>query len=169
MGLSGVKGDELATREPAVAPPATAAAARDHARAVVDAHGRARGRSPHERDLIDLLLVVSELVTNAIRHGGGLVGFEVTPTPDGVRLAVQDRSDVVPPVAYGTGELPALHQGSGYGWPLIIRLSRRISIERRADGGKTIRVLVPLRLTPENGLTRAGRREPPSPFRPAPR
>lgn len=93
---------------------------------------------------MDLLLVVSELVTNAIRHGGGLAGFEVDLVPEGVRLRVHDYSDVVPSVAYGPGTLPRAHEGSGYGWPLIIRLSREIHIECRREGGKTVSVLVPL-------------------------
>jgi hypothetical protein len=38
-----------------------------------------------------------------------------------------------------------VHRGSGYGWPLIIRLARDITIERRPRGGKTISLLVPLR------------------------
>lgn len=93
---------------------------------------------------MDLLLVVSEAVTNAIRHGGGLAGFEVALLPEGVRLSVHDHSDTVPSAAYGPGTLPQVHEGSGYGWPLIIRLSREIRIERRRAGGKTVTVLVPL-------------------------
>ncbi|WP_340374076.1 ATP-binding protein [Streptomyces sp. SS7] len=162
-------GDDLAATAPpptADAPPPTAAAARARARAVVDAHWC--GHPPHERDLIDLELVVSELVTNAIRHGGGLAGFEVTPVPGGVRLAVHDRSEAVPSAAYGTGEPPTAHRGNGYGWPLIIRLTRELSVESRPDGGKTIRVLVPLRPAPAR-LTRAGTHAPPCPPRPGPR
>ncbi|MFJ8109355.1 ATP-binding protein [Streptomyces sp. NPDC096132] len=158
-----MRGDELAPTQPAVVPVTSAASARAHARAVVDAHWGDRGRPVRERDVIDLLLVVSELVTNAIRHGGGLAGFEVTPVPDGVRLRVHDHSDALPAVAHDAGELPAGHRVSGYGWPLIVRLSHEIAIEARPAGGKTIRVLVPLR------LTTAGRREPASPPRPAPR
>ncbi|MFI6014139.1 ATP-binding protein [Streptomyces sp. NPDC051243] len=97
-----------------------------------------------ERAVMDLLLVVSELVTNAIRHGGGLAGFEVDLLPEGVRLSVHDYSDSVPSAAYGSGTLPPAHEGSGYGWPLIIRLSREIHIECRRKGGKTVSVLVPL-------------------------
>jgi anti-sigma regulatory factor (Ser/Thr protein kinase) len=93
---------------------------------------------------MDLLLVVSELVANAIRHGGGLAGFDVALVADGVRLSVHDHSDAVPPAAYGPGTLPRAHEGSGYGWPLIIRLSREIHIERRREGGKTVSVMVPL-------------------------
>ncbi|MFH8801834.1 ATP-binding protein [Streptomyces sp. NPDC017936] len=140
-----MRGDELTPARPALAPVTTAASARDHARAVVDACWNASARPAREEDVIDLLLVVSEMVTNAIRHGGGLAGFEVTPAPDGIRLAVHDHSDAVPPAAYGSGALPAGHHGNGYGWPLIIRLARDISIDRRPPAGKTIRVFVPIR------------------------
>ncbi|MFC8197661.1 ATP-binding protein [Streptomyces sp. NPDC060006] len=128
----------------AAAPITTAAMARAHARAVVVERWNRAGRTATEAALIDLSLVVSELVTNAIRHGGGLAGFDVTPTPEGVRLAVHDNSDVVPAVAFGPGALPPNHQVNGYGWPLVIRLAREIAIDRRPGGGKTVSVLVPL-------------------------
>ncbi|MFI6039429.1 ATP-binding protein [Streptomyces sp. NPDC051315] len=146
-----MRGDELTPMEPALAPVTTAASARAYARAVVDARWNASARPAREEDVIDLLLVVSEMVSNAIRHGGGLAGFEVTPVHDGIRLAVHDHSDVVPSVAYGSGALPSVHHGNGYGWPLIIRLARDISIDRRPSGGKTIRVFVPVRTAASRG------------------
>ncbi|MFD5639829.1 ATP-binding protein [Streptomyces sp. NPDC127077] len=120
----------------------SAATARDHVRALVREHGRTGGPNPDA--VVDLLLVVSELVTNAIRHGGGLAGFDATATDTGVRLAVRDNSDVVPVQAYGTGEIPPTHRTNGYGWPLIIRLSTAVTIEPCPGGGKTIHVFVPL-------------------------
>jgi anti-sigma regulatory factor (Ser/Thr protein kinase) len=125
----------------------TAAAARAYAQSVVCERWNSASRRAREEDLIDLMLVVSELVTNAIRHGDGLAGFDVSPGPEGVRVAVHDNSAVVPDVAYGPGILPTGHHGNGYGWPLIIRLGRDIAIERRPGGGKTISVFVPLRAT----------------------
>jgi anti-sigma regulatory factor (Ser/Thr protein kinase) len=122
-----------------------AATARAYAQSVVREQWNSPSRTAREEDIVDLTLVVSELVTNAIRHGGGLAGFEVAPTPEGVRVSVHDHSDVVPDVAYGSGVLPAAHHGNGYGWPLIIRLARDILIERRAEGGKTVSVSVRLR------------------------
>lgn len=61
-----------------------------------------------------------------------------------MRLSVHDYSDAVPSAAYGPGSLPRTHEGSGYGWPLIIRLAREIRIDRRREGGKTVSVFVPL-------------------------
>ncbi|MEZ3181724.1 ATP-binding protein [Streptomyces pimonensis] len=126
----------------------SAAGARAHAETTVRARWDAEGRAPHHQDMIDLSLVVSELVTNAIRHGAGLAGFDVRTTGEGVWVDVHDHSDVVPEAAGGTGALPDVHRGSGYGWPLVIRLARDIDVRRRPGGGKTVSVFVPLRDAP---------------------
>ncbi|GGS08797.1 hypothetical protein GCM10010269_54790 [Streptomyces humidus] len=123
----------------------TAASARAHARAVVDSRWDPSTHPAREEDVIDLLLVVSELVSNALRHGGGLAGFEVTPVPEGIRVDVRDHSDVVPAAAYGPGSPPAGGRTGGYGWPLVVRLAREIDVEKRSTGGKTISVLLPVR------------------------
>ncbi|MFF7392051.1 ATP-binding protein [Streptomyces scabiei] len=122
----------------------SAAAARRHVRAFVGERWRSPAGPPTEQSMIDLILVVSELVTNAVRHGGGIAGFDVALTPEGVRLSVRDHSAAVPVGLHGPGALPRAHEGNGYGWPLINRLSSRVDVERRAAGGKTISVLVPL-------------------------
>ncbi|MEY9996811.1 anti-sigma regulatory factor (Ser/Thr protein kinase) [Streptomyces sp. V4I8] len=132
------------TARPRPVPITSASTARSYVRSVVEEHGHSPSGPAGERAVMDLMLVVSEVVTNAIRHGGGLAGFEVDLLPKGVRLRVHDYSDAVPSAAYGPGTLPHTHEGSGYGWPLIIRLSREIHIERRRTGGKTVTVLVPL-------------------------
>ncbi|KAB2976495.1 MULTISPECIES: ATP-binding protein [unclassified Streptomyces] len=120
----------------------SAASARGFVKSVVEEHART---SPvDERAVMDLMLVVSELVTNAIQHGDGLAGFEVAVEPGGLRMRVHDYSDTVPSAAFGPGTLPQTHEGSGYGWPLIIRLAREIRIDRRREGGKTVSVLAPL-------------------------
>ncbi|MEV5015795.1 ATP-binding protein [Streptomyces sp. NPDC053780] len=140
----------IITASPAAAPvgvpaPAvvdSAAAARAYAESVARAQWGGPGRIVRDEDVVDLLLVVSELVTNAIRHGDGLAGFEVRPTPEGLWIAVHDHSAVVPRAVYA---FPTTHPGGGYGWPLVARLARDIAVNLREGGGKTISVLVPLR------------------------
>ncbi|MFF3326464.1 ATP-binding protein [Streptomyces sp. NPDC002889] len=39
-----------------------------------------------------VVLVVSELVTNALRHGGGTCTLDLTAHPDSIEVAVHDRS-----------------------------------------------------------------------------
>ncbi|MFB6789726.1 ATP-binding protein [Streptomyces olivaceus] len=119
-----------------------AAQARRYAESVARAQWGAAGRGVREEDVVDLLLVVSELVTNAIRHGGGLAGFEARPTGEGLWIAVHDNSTVVPRAVYA---FPTTHPGGGYGWPLVARLARDIAVDLRPGGGKTISALVPLR------------------------
>ncbi|MFA3873563.1 ATP-binding protein [Streptomyces sp. MMCC 100] len=139
------------TTPPGVAPPAAvpapgagagAAAARAYAESVARTRWGGPGREVREEDVVDLLLVVSELVTNAIRHGDGLAGFEARPTEEGLWIAVHDNSAVVPRAAYA---FPTTHPGGGYGWPLVARLARDIVVHLRPGGGKTISALVPLR------------------------
>ncbi|CAL9356171.1 ATP-binding protein [Streptomyces sp. enrichment culture] len=128
---------------PAPGTGAGAAAARAYAESVARTVWGGPGREVREEDVVDLLLVVSELVTNAIRHGDGLAGFEARPTEEGLWIAVHDHSAVVPRAAHA---FPATHPGGGYGWPLVARLARDIAVDPRPGGGKTISALVPLRV-----------------------
>lgn len=123
--------------------PATAAEARATVRRLLHEEfcSEAAGTS-EDVVLANALLVTSELVTNAIRHGGGLARFTAYVTEDGLRLAVTDHSRVRPASAPLADEVAGMRSG-GYGWPLVQRLSRDITITP-APGGKTIRVLVPL-------------------------
>ncbi|MFG3250243.1 ATP-binding protein [Streptomyces sp. NPDC048187] len=121
---------------------ASAAAARAYAESMARTRWGGPGRGVREEDVVDLLLVVSELVTNAIRHGDGLAGFEARPTDEGLWIAVHDNSTLVPRAVDG---FPTTHPGGGYGWPLVARLARDIAVDPRPGGGKTISALVPLR------------------------
>ncbi|MEW2066724.1 ATP-binding protein [Streptomyces sp. NPDC007346] len=88
----------------------------------------------------DALLVTSEIVTNALRHGGGLTGFSARITEGGLRLVVDDadpRHPVLqepPPGSVGEG---------GYGWSLVHRLTARLSVTPH-EGGKRIVAVVSL-------------------------
>lgn len=131
------------------APVTTSGQARALVRAVVGERWESASRRAHEQDVIDLLLVVSELAANAVRHGGGLAGVEAHALDEGVRVEVHDHSEVVPDAVRGPGILPRPHSTTGgFGWPLILRLARDVRVTRRPRGGKTISVLVPLRAVP---------------------
>lgn len=108
------------------------------ARSLVSRFLGSRARDVDEGFAIDVSLVVSELVTNAITHGGGLAAFEVrVPCPGVIEVLVRDRSREVPVHRRASdGWLPG-----GYGWPLVCRLVRDISVTPW-DGGKRIRAVL---------------------------
>ncbi|MFG3307472.1 ATP-binding protein [Streptomyces wuyuanensis] len=102
----------------------------------------ARG-GPDTKVVGDAVLVTSELVTNALRHGGGMTSFDVEMTDDGCRVSVGDRSDRLPELASprdGSGRLRI----GGHGWRVIRRLARSITITPEANGGKRVSVLISL-------------------------
>jgi anti-sigma regulatory factor (Ser/Thr protein kinase) len=69
----------------------------------------------------DLLLVASELVTNAVRHGEGEVEVRVEVSPGSVRLEVLDEGHAVVPEPPGV--MP-VEGPSGWGLHLVRALSR---------------------------------------------
>ncbi|MFD3677285.1 ATP-binding protein [Streptomyces sp. NPDC058613] len=99
-------------------------------------------RAGTEEGLTDILLVTSELATNAIRHGGGLTGFGVRLGADGLVLTIADASPMMP-VALLREE--GYTGPGGFGWPLICRLAKDVSITRLPGGGKSLEVLMPVR------------------------
>ncbi|MFF7199697.1 MULTISPECIES: ATP-binding protein [unclassified Streptomyces] len=103
-------------------------------------------RPDSDRDdpaLTDALLVTSELVTNALLHGGGVTDFEAELTKEGVRVSVSDHSDEMPAVQERTDSRGRFRIG-GHGWRVISRIARDVVITRHDGGGKRISVLVPL-------------------------
>ncbi|MEU0126441.1 MULTISPECIES: ATP-binding protein [unclassified Streptomyces] len=81
-----------------------------------------------------LVLVVTELVTNALRHGGGRYTLELTATPDSVTAAVSDPSAAPP-----TERAPDLSGGGGFGWHMVRRLATELTVTRGPSTGKTVR------------------------------
>jgi anti-sigma regulatory factor (Ser/Thr protein kinase) len=86
----------------------------------------------------DVLLVVSELVTNAVRHAPGPCTLTLTRDADQVTIAVSDGFAALPTPrsadrSGGTG---------GFGWHLLRNLARHIRITARPDG-KTITAVMP--------------------------
>ncbi|MGW2302494.1 ATP-binding protein [Streptomyces sp. NPDC001809] len=85
-----------------------------------------------------VVLVVSELVSNALRHGGGSCTLDLTAHPDGIEVAVHDRSPQAPRM-----RTPDLNGGTGgFGWPMVNRLAHTTSVTRRPSGGKTVSAIL---------------------------
>jgi anti-sigma regulatory factor (Ser/Thr protein kinase) len=79
-----------------------------------------------------VLLVVSELVTNAVRHTAGWWRLRLTVGHD--TLVVQmDDSSPLPPVP----RQPDLAGGGGFGWHMVQRLAGRVEV-RQFPYGKSI-------------------------------
>ncbi|MCM2576767.1 ATP-binding protein [Streptomyces meridianus] len=106
-----------------------------HARSLLQDFLAAQPRPVGEQAAIDLLLIVSELVTNAIRHGGGVTSLRLAARPGLIDVEVGDHSDEMPVMrdpARGWGP-------GGYGWPLVCRLATEVDLTPAAGGGKSIR------------------------------
>ncbi|MFG2976894.1 ATP-binding protein [Streptomyces sp. NPDC048331] len=115
-------------------PPASAAAARARVCEVL----RLAGVGLDSVIAADALLVTSELVTNAIRHGGGVTAFRADVTDDVLLLSIGDADPRLPAPRTGTVERPG-----GYGWPLVQRLAERVDCRTHPDG-KTISTVLRL-------------------------
>lgn len=88
------------------------------------------------RLLEDALLVVSELVANALKHGGGIDHFSARAREDDVVVRIRDRSTVPPRTVPHDPATPG-----GFGWLLVQSLSQGVTIEQH-DDGKTITVVL---------------------------
>ncbi|MEU3837877.1 ATP-binding protein [Streptomyces microflavus] len=93
------------------------------------------------RVMADVLLVTSELVTNAIRHGGGLTAFDLLTTGGELVLYVADASTRLPVTTYPAGR--ESHQIGGFGWPLVCHLAQHVAVTPLPDG-KQITILISL-------------------------
>ncbi|MET7360427.1 ATP-binding protein [Streptomyces sp. NPDC005562] len=116
--------------------PQSPAAARDAVRAVL----REGDEPVDEMAFTDAVLVTSELVTNAIRHAGGLRGFTCRVRSGHVEIAVEDGSDEMPV----TRPRPTLLMSGGHGWPTVRRLADDVRVTHLPGGGKRIVARVPL-------------------------
>lgn len=86
-----------------------------------------------------VVLAVSELVTNALRHGGGTCTLNLTAHPDSIEVAVHDPSPHAPRM-----RTPDLDGGTGgFGWPMVNHLARTTAVTHQAAGGKTVTAFLP--------------------------
>ncbi|PWI16901.1 ATP-binding protein [Streptomyces sp. Act143] len=114
--------------------PADIARARAAARDFIDSLEPA----PAPQTAQTLALVVSELTTNALRHGGGRYTLELGATPDAVAVAVSDLSSEPP-----HERAPDLDGGTGgFGWPMVRRLCET-AVTRGPGRRKTVHARLP--------------------------
>ncbi|ORT54730.1 ATP-binding protein [Streptomyces sp. CB03238] len=85
-----------------------------------------------------VVLVVSELVTKAERHAGGVTGFRLDAAAGSVTVTVSDASTTPPRLR----RTDAFEPG-GFGWPLVQELARRVSVNIHPHG-KSVRAVLPL-------------------------
>ncbi|MEU5401361.1 ATP-binding protein [Streptomyces sp. NPDC005963] len=111
--------------------PVTASAARDVVRDLLGSHDRLAGPSTM---LTDALLVTSELVTNAVRHGGGVASFSARLHGEDVLcITVADHSPELPRATPPARDFAP----GGYGWPLVQRLCEVVTVTPSV-AGKTV-------------------------------
>ncbi|MGW1074318.1 ATP-binding protein [Streptomyces sp. NPDC002537] len=89
-------------------------------------------------DLDAVVLVVSELVANAIRHTGGWWRLCVRAAQGRLVVEIADASPRPP-----EPRPPDLSGGGGLGWHMIERLAPRLEVVDRAPSGKTVRASWP--------------------------
>lgn len=103
------------------------------------ADGFLRGCAPPLSPIMleNALVVVSELVTNAVRHAPGPCTLDLADDGADLVIAVTDTSTAPP-----RPRTPNLAVGGGFGWHLIARLADRVEVELLDHGGKTISVVL---------------------------
>lgn len=85
-----------------------------------------------------VLLVVSELVTNAVQHAGGVTRFGLKTGEGTVTVVVEDSSRRPPRPRPFDRTSPG-----GFGWPLVQTLAQDVQVSIRPDG-KTVSAVLPL-------------------------
>jgi anti-sigma regulatory factor (Ser/Thr protein kinase) len=107
-----------------------------HAPAQARAWVAARLLDIPERLLDDALLLVSELVTNAVRHGRPEIEVSLVTANGRVRVEVRDTGDRLPVVPPGR---PSIDRPTGRGLLIVAATARDWGVVQGADGaGKTV-------------------------------
>ncbi|MEV0094913.1 ATP-binding protein [Streptomyces sp. NPDC050738] len=134
MGESHVMVDRRTERAQRTTCPASAAQAREDMREFFSELSPAP--TPESAD--NAVLVVSELVTNALRHAGGITALYLAADRTTLEITVRDPSHAPP-----RERSPDLNGcGGGFGWPLVRFLSRKVAVLPSAHGGKHVRAVL---------------------------
>jgi anti-sigma regulatory factor (Ser/Thr protein kinase) len=95
-------------------------------------HFVARALDPQAAGSGDILLMVSELVTNACVHAGSDITLQVRAGPDSLRVEVGDKGGLPPVLEEWNGRV------GGLGLQLVDHLADRWGWQPASDGGKVV-------------------------------
>jgi anti-sigma regulatory factor (Ser/Thr protein kinase) len=112
--------------------------AREHVREFLESSGESlvnSGEADSAALIEDVLLAVSELVTNAVRHAPGPCWIEVALDGDEVCVSVTDTSSTVPRT-----RSPQFDGAGGFGLHMLRALTGRGIETRLLQPGKTVSV-----------------------------
>jgi anti-sigma regulatory factor (Ser/Thr protein kinase) len=110
-------------------------------RAAVEAHAADLGAPPEL--VAHLVIIASELASNAVRHGGGAGRLRLSREDGALRCVVDDSGPgMTRPAVAGTSAPPPYAVG-GRGLWIVRRLAIRTNIES-TERGTTVTVLVPI-------------------------
>jgi anti-sigma regulatory factor (Ser/Thr protein kinase) len=84
-------------------------------------------------DVETLVLLVSEVVTNAVLHARSAIMLDIRPTADLVRVEVHDASPIEPRVHHFH-----VTSGTGRGLRMLEQLARRWGVKPNPKGGKVV-------------------------------
>ncbi|WP_255306201.1 ATP-binding protein [Streptomyces sp. Wb2n-11] len=88
-------------------------------------------------DLDAVLLVIGELMANAVRHTSGWWRLTLLVGPEELVIEMDDSSDQLP-----VAREPDFSGGGGFGWHMVHRLAGRVEVNPLPEG-KRIRAVWP--------------------------
>jgi anti-sigma regulatory factor (Ser/Thr protein kinase) len=95
-----------------------------------------------------IILVASELATNAMRHAGSAFEIRIEQLPDRIHIEVEDDGGGQPVV-----RSPGLYDTSGRGLQIVEELADEWGvIPKEETGGKVVWATIPLRTSPDHLL-----------------
>ena len=105
------------------------------------------GRFARQHGLDDLeaakfVLVVHELVVNAVQHGGGSARVEVWAAPPGLRCRVSDEGRGMPPHRVNPQRTQPVDRVRGWGLLLVHRMCAEVDVAT-GEGGTRVEISYP--------------------------
>jgi serine/threonine-protein kinase RsbW len=110
-------------------------------RHAVASHAQACGLADQRLD--DFVLAANELITNAVRHGGGRGWLRLWREDGTVRCEVSDIGEGISPGLLQEQHRPAPNTAGGWGLWLALQLSDEILV-RTGESGTTVQISVAL-------------------------